>query len=336
MEKHETDPTNNLIPFPNLNTRLLEKGVQLLRKKDYRKAMDLFEQLLKLEPLHSQGAYGLAVCYVELEHYEKAETLTDSMMKQGIGNYYDVLKLHLTILIQQHDYEKVVSTIQAVLSEDNPPPEVHETLVHLSDFAQIRMTENIEEHPHKIPFSPNIKEDLESQQVERQWQGIQKGKTFVTEEVVHNYIEYLKSEVGDPFLKSMVIQILIENGHKGPIQVRKFDSEFTVDLKETQLFFEGFSTLVKEKLDDVLASNNPSLLEVSKQIWEHFAIAVFPKQVDPNLPNVWAAACFVLAHQLSGMELNLEDLEIYFDVTKESIARPLTQLKSIEERRSPL
>lgn len=327
------ETSNNVIPFPNLNNRLLERGIQALKEKNYKKAMLLFEQLTRLEPDHAQASYGLAVCYVELEQYSKAEELTATMMRQDIGDYYDVLKLHITILIQQHEYEKVVSTIQAVLSEDSPTEQVKETLVHLAEFAKVRMTEeHFDDALHLTnSFSPNIKKDLESDKVERQWRGIEKGRAFITDTVLQDYFDYLKSDQGDPFLKSMVIKIVIEHGYEGPLTVTKFNTSFSVDVKETQLFYEGFSHLVDDLLEQALGSENPSLLESAVQIWGHFTIAVYPKPLEPNLPNVWAACCYCLAHQVHGLTVDYSHLQSLFDVTKESLAKPLSLLKAIEE-----
>ncbi|WEG14028.1 tetratricopeptide repeat protein [Pullulanibacillus sp. KACC 23026] len=337
MEKHGiSDPTHKVIPFPNLTDRLLERGVQALKDKNYKNAVLYFEQLIELEPENSQASYGLAVCYVELESYKKAEQLTESMMRQGIGDYYDVLKLHITILIQQHEYDKVVTTIQAVLSEDTPPPAVKETLVHLAEFAQIRKDEKHSvEEPIKERFTPDIREDLKSEQVEKQWRGIQQGKTFMTETILEDFLGYLKSDHGDPFLKSMVIQIINEAGYDGELLVNKFGILYNTDLKEAHLFYEGFSTVVKNLLEDTLGSTNPSLLEAALQIWHHFAIAVYPKPLIPNEPKVWAAACSVIAHEIYSMEIHTEDLKRLFDVTREELVDPLSLIQSIEAHRLP-
>jgi tetratricopeptide (TPR) repeat protein len=338
-EKGKTKLEKKVIPFPNLNARLLEQGVQALKSKSFDKARLYFEQLYGAEPENSQAAYGLAVTYVELERYPEAEALTEDMMKKGIGDYYDVLKLHVTILIQQHHYQKVLTTLNAILSEDSPPQNIRETLQQLADFAEIRLEEGAEiqrlDEPEKPTFQVDIKSDLESSHVERQWRGIQKGKQFMTDQVIQDYLDYLNNQTGDPFLKSIVIKLLLENGYNQPFTVFKFDRKFPVDLKATNLFYEGFSHRVESLLEDALASENPSLLAVATQIWSHFTITVYPKTLEPNAPETWAAACFVFAHQINEVDVNQELLEDYFNVTNEELARPLTLLKSIEEKRNP-
>jgi tetratricopeptide (TPR) repeat protein len=338
-EQGKTKQQKKVIPFPNLNARLLEQGVQALKSKNFDKAKLFFEQLYRLEPENSQVAYGLAVTYVELERYTQAEELTEEMMKKGIGDFYDVLKLHVTILIQQHRYQKVLTTLNAILSEDSPPENIRETLQQLADFAEIRLEENAEiqdfNEPIKPSFFVDIKPDLESSHVERQWRGIQKGKQFMTDQVIKDYLDYLDNQTGDPFLKSIVMKILQENGYDQPFTVFKFGQHFPVDFMASNLFYEGFSNQVESLLEDALSSDNPSLLAVATQIWGHFTISVYPRILEPNDPKVWAAACFVFSHQINDFDVNTELIEAFFNVTNEDIARPISLLKSIEEKRNP-
>ncbi|HSU80430.1 MAG TPA: tetratricopeptide repeat protein [Candidatus Angelobacter sp.] len=338
-EQGETKRQKKVIPFPNLNARLLEQGVEALKNKDFGQARLFFEQLYQAEPENSQAAYGLAVTYVELERYHQAEELTEDMMKKGIGDFYDVLKLHVTILIQQHRYQKVLTTLTAILSEDSPPQHIRDTLQQLADFAEIRLEEGVEIQEVKegeLPaFLVDIKPDLESSHAERQWRGIQKGKQFMTEQVIADYLDYLNSQTGDPFLKSIVIKLLNENDYDQPFTVYKFGQKFPVDLKASNLFYEGFSRNVESLLEDALESENPSLLAVATQIWNHFTITVYPRSLEPNDPNVWAAACFVFSHQINEFDVNKGLLEEVFHVTSVDLARPLSLLKSVEEKRNP-
>ncbi|GGE42492.1 hypothetical protein GCM10011391_21600 [Pullulanibacillus camelliae] len=330
----------NIVHFPNLSVRLLDKGIAALKDKQYREAFDLFKQLHDIDPEHPQAAYGLAVCYVELGFYKEARDLTKEMMKRDIGHYYDVLKLHITVLIQMKEYQEVLTLIEAVLSENDVPTDIRQTLQQLEYFSQQRADEpvieaNIEgvqenfqhsqDDPSKIADSIAI--GLQSTQYDHQLAAIQKARDFGV--VSQALIEYLKSDA-DGFLKSLVLEALQENGYQESVNIIKFGNTYTVDLNEA-LFYNEFSDSVKQLLEDVLASNNPSLEDVAWQVWNHFVLTIFPRSLEPNEPKLWAAACYLYSNEMMGMEVEEEIIESLFSVAKDAIIPLVKDIREIEQ-----
>lgn len=113
----------------------MEKAVDALKQKQHVRALELFEQLADIDEQNPQAAYGLAVCYVELGRYTEAVELTKKMMEEGIGDYFDVLKLHITVLIQLRQYREVVALVRAVLEESDVPTDLRQHLMQLAAFA---------------------------------------------------------------------------------------------------------------------------------------------------------------------------------------------------------
>jgi len=331
---------DNIVQFPNLSIRLLDKGIATLKDKNYRQAIVLFKQLHDMDPEHPQAAYGLAVCYVELGFYKEARDLTKEMMQRGIGHYYDVLKLHVTVLIQMKEFREVLTLIEAVLSEDDVSTDVRQMLQQLAYFSQQRVDESVtagdaEEQQNGAHYLQDdglamvdvIDKGLKSKVYDQQLAVIQKARDFGI--VSEAMLEFLKGD-GDAFLKSLMLEVLQENSYLGSVEVIKFGNTYQVALGQP-LFYREFSEGVKKLLEDVLASNNPSLKEMAWQVWDHFVLTIFPRPIELSEPTLWAAACYLYSNEIMGMEMNEETIKVLFSVTKEAIMPFVQEIWEIEQ-----
>ena len=100
-EKNRT----NVIPFPNLKDRLLEKGMDALKGKNFQEALIMFSDAKKLDQDQAEIHLGIALCLMELGELEDAKKVCKKMLLEDIGHYFTVLQVYLTILIQLRQYE---------------------------------------------------------------------------------------------------------------------------------------------------------------------------------------------------------------------------------------
>lgn len=331
-KKRSLDAEGKVVPFPNLKERLLSKAANALKAGNHRQALELFEQLERTDPDNAQAAYGMAVCYVELGYYDKAEALTKNMMEKGIGDYFDVLKLHITILIQRKNYEEVLAMVEAVLDEESVPDELIQTLEQLAQFAKTRMSEwRIMEKRQTENAEPSreLTASLASPDQERQWQAFYQAQQLSTPTILPLFRSYLKDKMGDILLKSMMIKDLKERGVTEQLTVEKLGEEYTVDLS-APLFYEPFPEQVQVILREHLESNNPTLYELAIELWGHFIIGAFPIPLEPASPQVWAAACYDMIHKLSGDGEKHDTLLSAFSIHPDEMKAPVRLMEKVE------
>ncbi|MFC7393724.1 tetratricopeptide repeat protein [Scopulibacillus cellulosilyticus] len=326
---------NKLVLFPHLEERLVERGIDKLKSKKYKEAQDLFEQLHQIEPDHPQAAYGLSVCYVELGDYEKAESITSEMLKKDIGNYYDVLRLHMTILIQRRRYQEVITMAEVILEEDQTPPDVESMLQQLAEFCRIRLTEtnksdSIDSDIDKPIFKHDLSE-LHNPDPEKQWLAIQNINNGLSLDEKQELTDFLSSDTGDPFIKTLVLKLLKDKGAEGLVTLTKLGETFKVDLGEHDLFNESFKEQVSKKIQKALMSENPTLCELAQQIWQHFIVASFPKSLEPKIPEIWAGACCLYTHQINGMDIDHDRFYQLFDISLNQVKKQALFIKEVEE-----
>lgn len=357
MEGQEPSNTGpKVIPFPMLSSRLLDKAVEAMKATDYRSALDFFQQLYQIDSDHPQASFGLAVCYVELGAYKEAEELTEQMLKKDIGNYFDVLKLHISMLIQRREYQKVVDIVDAVIEEGQVPSKTAISLKQLADFCQKRLEEpgtQVDDIEKELSSEPDPEIDLDvfsepqpqslsddefnkrlfSEEPGQQWFAIQNAQSHINRNKLGKLREFLVMDQGDPFLKSIAVNIIKEyTFDQRELKINKFNHTFTITLfDKDDLFNEILSNDVQNHLSDYLEQNNPSLFQMAMEIWSHFIISAFPLEVDHINVKAWAAACYTYVEELNGNSCNLMEIVDTFGTDIEQMSSALKLLKQVEE-----
>ena len=126
---------DNVIYFPGLEKRLLEKGLENLHRKNYDEAIALLESAINLEPKNNDSHIGLLLAYFDAGMVEHAMNLAKEMIQDGIGNGFETMDIYIMLLIQTHKYNEVVTVIEELLNESNIP---EENAQHFSSVTPIQ------------------------------------------------------------------------------------------------------------------------------------------------------------------------------------------------------
>src|SRR5690606_8883706 len=112
--------------FPKLKERLMEKGLEALTNKKFSEALTFLTQAQEFERGNHEIELGIVICLFEMGELEQAKENCLVMLKEDVGDYFHVLQIYVTILIQLGQYDEVKTTIEAVLDEDAVPPEYYD------------------------------------------------------------------------------------------------------------------------------------------------------------------------------------------------------------------
>ncbi|RKL65962.1 hypothetical protein CR203_17985 [Salipaludibacillus neizhouensis] len=342
MGKQANGHDDNVILFPGLVARLVEKGMSSLKEKKLYDALTYFKQSTDLEPQHPQARYGLVITNIELNRLNEAKKYCESMLKEGIGEYFDVLQVYVSLLIQLGDYEEVVGLLETVMTEEKLPAKMAESFYHLLDFAR-NMTEGFEEIADEVDFGekdslemvPSTDElikVLEKGHPDQQWGAIQQLSHYDSSEVQNAYRAFLKDKDHSPVLKSYLLQILREMKHQGVYEVHKFNEQYQVNIEDLEdVFHEKFGNEVIHRLEHELGQENPSLFEMVGQVWWHYLFAIYPQAPIPLDIEVWACALHHMGNSLMEEETSyIEDVLPFYGSEKEATVTAVKQMKEIE------
>lgn len=329
MKKRErAKKIGNVIFFPGIEQRLKDKGLESLQMKKYGEAITLLEEAKELNPEDGEILIGLVLAYIEASSYKKAKALTNDMLLKGIGDYFQIVDLHLSILIQLHEYEEIVTTLEVLLEEKEFPPDKHNHFLTILQFSK-RMSENnkVEEDLPERKLNLLSLHNLTEQMVVI---------SNLAERNIRPYIleiqDYLSSDEGHPFLKTMLLTLLKDQEFEKDVKVRKFNLEVKVvpsQLPEVQL--QPKMKEVEQRLADILENNDPVLFENIIGLLERFFFISFPFELQPESANAWAAAFHLLGQEYFGIEPKINEISNDYQVPRETIELAMTKIREVEE-----
>jgi tetratricopeptide (TPR) repeat protein len=335
MKKREpVKRKDNVIFFPGLEKRLTDKGLEKLEKKNFKEAINLLEEAKELDPENDEIMIGLVLAYFEASSFQKAKVLAKEMLLKGIGDYFQMVDLYLTILIQLHEYQEIVSTVEALLDEKEIPPEKHDHFLTILQFSR-RMAENRQldiEEPQ--PEEKNVQElnlfSLEN--LNEQMLLV----SSLAEKNIRPYLAeiagYLEADEGHPFLKTILLTLLKEQEIDRELSIRKFEMEKRIiPTKLPEVREEPRLKEVKRLLENQLESENPGLFENTIRMVERIFFISYPFELEPGSTTAWAAAFHYIAEDYLGMDTKVSELSSNYGVLIEEIEQAKSMIEEIEK-----
>ncbi|ETI67769.1 tetratricopeptide repeat protein [Neobacillus vireti] len=335
MKKRErAKRIDNVIFFPGIEKRLTDKGLESLHNKKFNEAITLLEEAKVLDPDNDDILVGLVLAYFEAGSFKKAKKLANEMLLKGIGDYLQLVDLYLTILIQLHEYQEIVETIEALLEEKEIPPEKIDHFITILQFSK-RMAENhlqgdSEDDPEES--NHNKLNLFENNNLNQQMLLI----SGLAEKNIRPYVaeiaDYLKADNGHPFLKTILLTLLKEQEIDKELVVRKFSLEENVipaNLPEVR--GQPRMEEVKVLLESGLESNNPVLFENTIGMVERIFFMSYPFTLEPDSPAAWAGAIQLLAEEYLGLDPKIGDIAREYAVHPKEIGQAIVKIEEIEK-----
>ena len=326
------DKKKKVVPFPNLKKRLLEKAMESMKERKFEEALILFDQAHDNSFAHSEVELGSVVCLMELGRLTEAKNRCKKMLREDIGDYFHVLQIYITILIQLKEYDEVKVTIEAILQEDKIPAEQAQTFFKLLDFARKMLPKGEFEEYKEAPTDDSVSEDLLKGTVQEQFGVLQRLKSL-NARIYREAIEtYLIDEGVHPILKTILLETLHDQQWDDETKITKLGQTVIVrpsklDFKEIDPFFAEIGNLIEQHV----YSENPSLFEALKGMIFKYHTVVYPIGMNDENVSAWAASIHLIGQQLYGIEDSMEKLSQLYNVALEDIEKVSTKVQKLEE-----
>ncbi|MBM4762471.1 tetratricopeptide repeat protein [Bacillus sp. B15-48] len=339
MTKQKTNK-DNIILFPDLEKRLLERGMERLKEKNFREAIELLEQIRSFDSENSEAYIGLVLAYFESGQSTEAKTLVEEMLKKGIGDYIQVVDLYIMVLIQLSEYDVVVTTLEALLEEKEIPKEKYEHFSKLLHFSR----NMVEEHSNMEANEAFIKE-AEGERLSLFTYKDPKDQMLIAarlaKENIRPYIQevkkYLQSEEGHPFQKSLLLNILREQDYNQQLEVKKFELQQSFTPSELPEIHELDKIKdVSAALAKMLENEDPVLCENIKSMVERHFFLIYPFNPYPEDASAWAAAYHFIANSYYGHEDSLAMYADKYGSIERETEEALYFIKKLEEISYPI
>ncbi|OLN23511.1 hypothetical protein BTO30_06005 [Domibacillus antri] len=281
MKKKKRIKQGNVIQFPGTVDHLDKKGQRALEEKRFDDAILHYTEALRFETDRTEELkMALLIAYHESGSYDEGIELSRDMLHAGEGHYFDVLDMHVLMLIQKKRYKEVADTLSALL-EEGLPPDRYEHFAHLKALAD-RMSAKQQE-PAAALFSKD--DTMQNKMMKLAELAAHDAAPYETE-----LIHLLDDGSEHPFIQSMALGLLREIGTVQKVTVRKFHFEKEViPVMMDEAFSRPFFKEAADHLEKTVGQENPALfaqvLDLVKQ--QLFLLHPFDPEQEPA---VWAEA----------------------------------------------
>lgn len=326
----------NVILFPDLEKKLLEKGLEQLQNENFLEAIELFEEAKKIEPEQGDIQMGLVLAYYEAGFLQEAKQTCKEMLKNGIGEYFQVIELYLMILVQLHEHGEIITTIEALLDEKEIPVEKIAYFSKLLVFSK-RMLKDRSNEAENISINEAHTLHL--------LEGDEKKLILTIAELANKNVrphveeikQYLSKEEGHPFIKTMLLNILKDQEFEKEISVEKFGVVSEVTPTTLPHFFENEQKMeIEAQLSDRLESKDPILFQQIQSLLERHLFLIYPFPLQPNQPTLWASAYHLVGLEFMGGEPSVQQMASLYKVNMSDLTRAQAYIYKLEEISYPI
>ena len=323
---------DNVIPFPNLERRLMEKGLESLHQNKFHEAISLLEQATVLEPYNSESQMGLVLAYFDAGMVDKAKQLVGKMLFEGIGDYFEIMNLYLMLLVQVHKYDEVVSVIEELLVSERIPKEQFENFNRLLEFSRRMLDNPVEKENDQDESSYQELNLFQYKDPESQMRVAAELNERNILPYLKEMTDYLQSNDGSAFFKSLILNILREHLYDQPVLIQKFGSKITV-IPKTLTSLNDNSQLkdLIEVIGQRLENEDPILYDHIKKLMEKQFFLLYPFKLEPDDVAIWAAAYHSLGNEYYGNRDTDDELMDSYDVLPMDMKKADSFIRMIEE-----
>lgn len=265
----------NVYIFPGTIERLVNDGIHCLENHRYEEAVQIFDEVLQLDPDAEQVLFLFAVALYETKDYKRAKKYSFLAMENGVVDYLTALELYLTNLIQLEEYEEVERRTAEIIKDTSLSQERVTKFTYLRDLTRRLTIRYKKEDPINVT-QPFTIEEFKKKDLYTQQQTL----ASLQDDAITRSIPLLKeiAESTDvaPSIISFALTLLKEAHYSEMVTVQKFGHTETVIPRELILPDESkrnedIFKCVAESLE-----KDPSKLQFVEGAIQKFIITAFP------------------------------------------------------------
>ncbi|MBM7578865.1 tetratricopeptide repeat protein [Jeotgalibacillus terrae] len=286
--------SRRVIPFPGLKERLIERGLDMLQNQENVEAISLLEQAYDMDEHDAAAGTSLAVAYYENRQWRESAGLCEKMLHEGSGEYEELIELYVMNLIKLRKFSEISAFISPLLEENELPPEKAARLKSLIDLGQEQ--KEITESADESFASFQLHKDLEQQMIQSAAlakQNIRPMKDDIIREI--------ESGQTHPFIQTLLLNILREQGIEDEVIVSKWGKEISVIPAE---LLEPFEQEIFQQTKAMIEDHSQELqtAEIAQELLQKHAFLLYPFTWRNNNAELLSEAYLRLSREYMGHE----------------------------------
>lgn len=326
-----------LILFPGLVKRLVEEGMDELKQKHADRSLQLFTQAETHEPTNPQARFGVVLSLIELNRQAEAVEKTKTLLNEGIGDYYETLQVHVSLLVQLSRYEEVVHLLETILGENRLPPAYAETFYELLHFSRQMSDskaydESLLDQGHKKETILELRAGLHATNEPAKWKALQTVRELNLLALLEDVRELASDEFANPLMRTFALQLLHEWQDGQPIVIKRDGKSLKLTPKDLQEPGErDVDKEIRAALERQLEHENPVLLQMAKQLHHTYLLLTYPFVPPAGNAQAWACAFHLVASERLGLDSDEKEMVDCYGCERFDVLEASNEIEALEQ-----
>lgn len=278
--------------------------------------------------------YQRLVCLYALKEYDQA-------YKEGIKakvlageTYYDVVAIYVSILKELEKYDEAIDIIVEELSMPYIPYQ-YETMFNAAydDLLLAKQEASYDGNIQKIFNEEDINNILSRDECNEEllYMAIEQMEGMNIRRVLPAVRGFIASNSKPDFAKSLLIELMIDQEVDEEMTVVKKGISYDINpIYEPMVLASEARSVIHQTLSQVIEDDNPSLFLMCEQFLDFYLYSIYPKYIDDSdYRNIAAAIHYHLA-SMQYIDIEMEDIEISYNVDKEEVYDVMKSIQAVE------
>ena len=281
----KNDQNGNVVLFPGMVEKLIERAHEAVELTCYEEANELFEQALGYQKGDEYILSVYAHSLYEVKNFKRAKEICEELIALQPEFYFEVMELYLTICMQLKEFQQVEKIIETLFNEQMIPVEQQEKFQRIQELNK-RIAFNKQQLEQEKQAESLLKEQMDDNRflnlpLMEQLILVQQ----LSEVNIRPYKNFLKEMIEDdkvhPFIQSLLLSLLVEQEVSIDISVAKFGMEKKINPVECELptelpQFQEIHNILAERYNQ-----NPTVWEMLREVLSKHAIIAYPFEWTP-------------------------------------------------------
>lgn len=278
--------------------------------------------------------YQRLVCLYALKEYDQA-------YKEGIKakvlageTYYDVVGIYVSILKELEKYDEAIDIIVEELSMPYIPYQ-YETMFNAAydDLLLAKQEASYDGTVQKIFNEEDINNILNRDDCNEEllYMAIEQMEGMNIRRVLPAVRQFIATNSKPDFAKSLLIELMIDQEVDEDMTVVKKGISYDINpIYEPMVLASEARSVIHQTLSQVIEDDNPSLFLMCEQFLDFYLYSIYPKYIDDSdYQNIAAAIHYHLA-SMQYIDIEMEDIEISYNVDKEDVYDVMKSIQTVE------
>ncbi|WP_405100850.1 tetratricopeptide repeat protein [Oceanobacillus sp. FSL H7-0719] len=311
--------SGDIILFPKWQKLLEEESIAAIKERHFDEALEKLNLLISYQVNNDEVFTGKLICLMELERYEEAQDLCESLLLEKNDNYYQYIHIYLTLLFQTNQYGLLMEIASTELESGKVPESLIAPFKQLYEMSS-KMRIDLEIDRSNI-YLDSLYDAVNQDNHIEQWRLINK-LSKLEMPPSEKAVSLLVNEHVHPLNKSAIFMWIQGKGVTKPVDIHKFGIHIKMIPVDTPALEE--SAIAKRVYASIsnLEQKNPSLFQLVESLFKHYLYVLYPISPPESDAELIAEALVAIGNEY----LNIT--EETFSKSKQKHTRYINEIKT--------